>query len=241
MSADSSLPFRLEPIRKIETFRSALDQLSSLVERMEPGERLGSERELAEQLSVSRVTVREALRALEGMGKVDIRRNSGTFVTRPAPQNLVSVSPPEHVDDEYIRHLCEIRAGIECQIVRLVALGDTPDLGNAEATLTRAEQEIAQETQQGSLDPSFEAALGHATGNPVVVEFQRAIHELWLHAWIALGGSIANRSHLHGEHLDILNALKSGDQELAERRMREHIMGLDQPPSQAQPGSESPT
>ncbi len=227
MSAESSLPFRLRPIGKIETFRSALDQLSELVDQLQPGDRLGSERELAEQLSVSRVTVREVLRALEGMGKVDIRRNSGTFVTRPAPHMLVTVRPPDQVGDEYVRHLSEVRAGIECQVVRLVGQGSDPDLTGAEAALERAEHEIAQESEQGSLDPSFEAALGQATGNPVLVEFQQATHELWLQAWISLGGSIANRRHLHAEHVDILRALKRRDTDLAELLMRTHITGLD--------------
>jgi GntR family transcriptional regulator, transcriptional repressor for pyruvate dehydrogenase complex len=227
VSERENLPFELQPIKKIETFRAALDQLASLVDRLAPGDRLGSERELAERLNVSRVTVREALRALEGMGKVDIRRNSGTYVARPAPEALVAVTPPDVVDDEYIRHLCELRAGIECQIVRLAARRAPLDLAGAEAALARAQHEIEQESEQGSLDPSFEAALAAAVGNPVLTEFQRAIHELWLDAWISLGGAIASRSHLHSEHMDILDALKNGQVELAEQRMRNHIMGLD--------------
>jgi GntR family transcriptional regulator, transcriptional repressor for pyruvate dehydrogenase complex len=230
VSVESNLPFRLRPIGKIETFRSALDQLSALVEQLEPGDRLGSERELAEQLNVSRVTVREALRALEGMGKVDIRRNSGTFVTRPAPHTLVTVRPPDKVDDDYVRHLSEVRAGLECQVIRLLGQRDVLDLGAAKEALERAEQELAQESQQGSLDPSFEAALGQATGNPVLAEFQQATHELWLQAWITLGGSIADRGHLHEQHLDILGALERGEHDLAEQLMRAHITGLDPSP-----------
>jgi GntR family transcriptional regulator, transcriptional repressor for pyruvate dehydrogenase complex len=227
VSERESLPFELQPIKKIETFRAVLDQLASLVGQLEPGDRLGSERELAERLNVSRVTVREALRALEGMGKVDIRRNSGTYVARPAPEALVSVTPPDVVDDDYVRRLCELRAGIECQIVRLAAQRHAIDLTGAEAALTRAEHEIKEESDKGSLDPSFEAALAAAIDNPVLAEFQRAVHELWLHAWISLGGAIASRSHLHGEHMDILDALKNGQVELAEQKMRAHIMGLD--------------
>jgi DNA-binding FadR family transcriptional regulator len=226
VSEDSSLPFRLQPIRKIEIFRSALDQLSALVAQMQPGNRLGSERELAEQLGVSRVTIREVLRTLEGMGKVDIRRNSGTYVAEPVPHTLLSVTAPAHVDEAHVQHLSELRAGIECQVVRLLAQQDPIDLTHAEAALERAEKEIAASSEQGSLDPSFEAALGRATGNPVLVEFQQAVHELWLHAWITLGGAIANRRHLHHEHLTILDTLKLGQVQEAERLMRQHITGL---------------
>ncbi len=230
MSADSNdVPFRLEPIERIETFRSAFAQLSSLVERMQPGDRLDSERQVAEQLQVSRVTVREVLRALQGMGQVDIRRSSGTFVARPVPHSLVRVSVPTRVDDGYIRQLSETRAGIECQVVRLLGQRHPVDLTAAEAALTRAEQELEQEPQQGSLDSSFEGALGQATGNAVIAEFQHAIHELWLGAWITLGGAIANRRHLHEEHLSIFEALKMGHYDIAEQRMRSHITGLGPP------------
>ncbi|HEV7627980.1 MAG TPA: FCD domain-containing protein, partial [Streptomyces sp.] len=124
------------------------------------------------------------------------------------------------------QHLSELRAGIECQVVRLLAQQDPIDLTHAEAALERAEKEIAASSEQGSLDPSFEAALGRATGNPVLVEFQQAVHELWLHAWITLGGAIANRRHLHHEHLTILDTLKLGQVQEAERLMRQHITGL---------------
>jgi GntR family transcriptional repressor for pyruvate dehydrogenase complex len=230
----NALPFELTPIKRIETFRAALEQVTSLVERLEPGDRLGSERELAEQLHVSRVTVREVLRALEGMGKVEIRRNSGTYVTRPAPQTLVKVTPPDTVDEEYVRQLGELRACIECQILRLAAQQDPLDLAGAEAALARAELEIEKNSGQGRLDPTFEAALSRAAGNPVLSEFQRAIHELWLHAAISLGGAIGNQPHLHAEHLDILDALKNGQTELAAQKMHDHILGLGFNPS-AQP------
>ena len=226
MSEDSGLPFRLQPIRKIEIFRSVLEQLSALVEQMSPGDRLGSERELAEALGVSRVTIREVLRTLEGMGKVDIRRNSGTFVTAPAPRTLLSVTPPTQVDEAYVKQLSEIRVGIECQVITLLAHDVPLDLAEAQGALEQAEREISGSSRGGSLDPSFEAALGRATGNPVVVEFQQAIHELWLHAWITMGGSIADRNHLHAEHVAILDALRDGRMQQAEKLMRQHITGL---------------
>jgi GntR family transcriptional repressor for pyruvate dehydrogenase complex len=227
----NALPFELQPIKRIETFRAALEQVTSLVERLEPGDRLGSERELAEQLHVSRVTVREVLRALEGMGKVEIRRNSGTYVAHPAPQTLVQVTPPDTVDEEYVRQLGELRACIECQILRVAAQQDPLDLAGAEAALGRAEREIEENSGQGRLDPTFEAALARAAGNPVLSEFQRAVHELWLHAAISLGGAIGNQPHLHAEHLDILDALKNGQTELAAQKMHDHILGLGFNPS----------
>src|SRR5581483_11761573 len=75
----------LEAVEARRLYRQVADQLRSLIERGEyaVGSRLPTERELAEQLKVSRPTVREALIALEVEGRVRIRVGSGIYVTEP--------------------------------------------------------------------------------------------------------------------------------------------------------------
>ncbi len=222
--SDKDLPFGLEPIRKIDVFRSVLAQLQGVVEQMQPGERLGSERELAERLAVSRVSVREALRALESMGKVEIRRNSGTYVApRQTGQRLVLDEPTE-VDADYISHLSEAREALECAVLRGVAANKDADLSEARAALDAAGAELAgQATPPGSLDLRFENALARACGNPVLAGLQRVLHEMWIDAWVRLGGAVADAPRLHDEHQRILVALEAGDADGAVRMMAEHV------------------
>lgn len=59
------------------------DQLERIISATEPGERLPSEPALAQQLSVSRATLREAMRTFETQGRIRRRQGSGTFVTHP--------------------------------------------------------------------------------------------------------------------------------------------------------------
>jgi GntR family transcriptional repressor for pyruvate dehydrogenase complex len=78
------------PIQVIDSdrlYRKIARQLSDLITAGEftPGQRLPSERELAEQLGVSRPSVREALIALEIEGKVEVRVGSGVFVNHAKP------------------------------------------------------------------------------------------------------------------------------------------------------------
>jgi DNA-binding GntR family transcriptional regulator len=49
--------------------------------------------------------------------------------------------------------------------------------------------------------------------------------KLWAQRAISLGGAIGKQRHLHAEHLDILDALKNGQVELATQKMHDHIMG----------------
>src|SRR3954453_4795296 len=69
-----------------------VDQIRLLLkeERLQPGDRLPSERELCVQFGVSRVTVREALRSLEASGLVEIRvgARGGAFVTAPSSRRV---------------------------------------------------------------------------------------------------------------------------------------------------------
>lgn len=60
------------------------DSLSKMIHSMKPGDRMPSEPELARQMSVSRATLREAMRIFETQGLIHRRQGSGTFVSRPS-------------------------------------------------------------------------------------------------------------------------------------------------------------
>src|SRR4029450_1039483 len=81
---ETSVP--LEAVEARRLYRQVADQLRALIDGGEyvVGSRLPTERDLAEQLKVSRPTVREALIALEVQGRVRIRVGSGIYVSEPA-------------------------------------------------------------------------------------------------------------------------------------------------------------
>jgi GntR family transcriptional regulator, transcriptional repressor for pyruvate dehydrogenase complex len=219
--------FELVPIEKVDVFRSVVDQLDAMVSKLQPGDSLGSERELAERLSVSRVSVREALRALQSMGKIEIRRNAGSFVVDPGGKMLAPLlTSSRPIDEGFIRDLVDVREAIETRVVALVAARPPEELAPAREALALAEREMVAngaEGQSGSLDLRFEAGLAAGCGNLLLARVQRAVHALWIDAAIELGIEYGDRATLHAQHVAILEALEAGEGDRAVRLMAEHV------------------
>jgi GntR family transcriptional repressor for pyruvate dehydrogenase complex len=217
-------PFEIIPIRQVDVYREVLRQLDGLVGSLRPGDRLGSERELAERLNVSRVSVREALRALESMGRVEVRRNAGTYVLDPdggLPGDALRRGL--EVDTRYLQWLSELRSAIETKIVELVARRRA-DLGPVRALVRQAGDELAERPgQDGMMDMRFEVLLAQAAGNELLTRMQRMVHRLWVAGWAEAGLSPGDRHAFHAEHEAILAALEAGDGARAVELMHDHV------------------
>ena len=231
-------PFEIVPIKRVDVYESVLAQLNALISEsgMEPGDRLPPERELVEKLGVSRVSVREALRALESMGKIEIRPNAGSFLVHPNGNALVNqlraVAP---VDRAFLEHLIDVRAAIEDRVVVLAAVRPGADLSAVRVVLERSEASLRESGEPGSLDLSFEAALAREAGNPLLAEMQRSVHHLWVEAWSECRIAPGDWRQFYVEHHTILEALKKGNGEEARRLMAEHV---DRTISKAVPASQ---
>ena len=72
----------LKPVRRVRLYENAVDQIQTLILRKKyaPGDRLPSERSLAQQFHISRHSLREALRILDVMGLIEIRVGDGIYV-----------------------------------------------------------------------------------------------------------------------------------------------------------------
>ena len=231
-------PFKIVPIKRVDVYESVLAQLNALISEsgMEPGDRLPPERELVEKLGVSRVSVREAVRALESMGKSEIRPNAGSFLLHPNGNALVNqlraVAP---LDRAFLGYLIDVRAAVEDRVVALVAGRPEADLSAVRIVLERSEASLSESGEPGSLDLSFEAALAREAGNPLLAEMQRSIHHLWVEAWSECRIAPGDWRQFYVEHYAILEALTEGHGEEARRLMAEHV---DRTISKAVPASQ---
>jgi GntR family transcriptional regulator, transcriptional repressor for pyruvate dehydrogenase complex len=219
--------FPLIPIRQVDVYAEVRQQLSDLIESgaYRAGDRLPSERQLAEGLGVSRVAVREALKVLESAGRVSIRRGAGTFVIYPGTDPIAgALLAGRSVDTGFLSELVELRAAVELKIVELAARRATADgVAQLHAVLSRNAEEFPETAEQGSLNLLFEAELARIAGNRLLSASQRAIHELWVEAWSRLSLTPDTKEVLHDEHLKILAAIERGDASGAVRAMTRHV------------------
>src|SRR5262249_37075710 len=114
----------VEPVRNIRIYEEIVRQIRGLVAdgRVKSGDRLPPERDLAERFRVSRASVREALRALQVTGLIEIRPGEGTFVREVSVEALVE--PLARVilaQREGVAELYEARRLLEPPIAGLAA------------------------------------------------------------------------------------------------------------------------
>jgi GntR family transcriptional repressor for pyruvate dehydrogenase complex len=215
-----------QPIARSPLYEQVAQRLREFIssQNLQPGDRLMSERELAEQLGVSRTSVRQALTALRVMGVVEIRHGDGVFLQQP-PSQLVSTLASE-VAAAQLDHpmIWEVREGIEVQAARLAAQRRTDDelagMGDALAAMSRS---IAGGGDGIDGDRLFHRAIVAAAHNRLLESLVEQIADVMdrtSEASLTLPGR-APRS-LEG-HRQILAAIEARDQDAAAKAMREHI------------------
>lgn len=165
------------PARPRRAFDEIIGQVKAMIEdgKLMPGDRLPSERALAEQFAVSRNTVREALRMLEIAGLVRLKRGAsgGSFIAS-ANSSLVAdtLSNALHLTDfsladvvETLRGLSSMAAVAACERMSDDDLAKLDDNVRRAADLTRA----GEWDEKMEIHLEFHSILANATGNPILV------------------------------------------------------------------------
>jgi DNA-binding FadR family transcriptional regulator len=194
-----------------------------------PGDRLGTEQELAETLQVSRTVAREAVKVLAALGRVTVRKGSGAHVangpTPPTQQawSLFLPADPAHVD-----MLFELRTILEVNASRLAADRATPrrvrDIHEAVLDSQRAAESDDFEAFRVA-DERFHRAVAAGSANmfiestvAAIVDLKRQVLTIGLHG--DRSGSLLAAAT---QHAAIAAAISDGDAEAAERAMADHI------------------
>ncbi len=193
------------------------------------GDRLIGERELSMQLGVSRPTLREALRALAGLGVVEIRQGAGTVVRRPDVSVLgdfFAFAAAHHAT--LIDDVMQARIAIECQAIRLACpRASLADLQQLRAALDEIVATIGDPDAGGGADHRFHAALVAAAHSDTLSTLYGAITALLLrshrHRRESMTGVADGRAYLIDHHRLIFDAVTAGDPRRADELLREHF------------------
>ncbi len=223
--------FSMIPIEKTDVYRTVFLRLTDLIEEshLKPGDRLPSERELSESLGVSRTTVRQGIKVLEAMGKLETRMGSGTYVR--AGDILYQFGlPGGEVNEGLLRDLCVAREGVEKTVFRqfMEYHKTAKTMRELDNLLVHEEREIKSGGREKAVadsvyDFTFEARVADLTGNRIVIFQQRQIHKLWVYVWTRIGRVPEKWTVLHLEHRLILEAVRDGSVDLLEQRISAHV------------------
>jgi GntR family transcriptional regulator, transcriptional repressor for pyruvate dehydrogenase complex len=232
-ASKQSAPARVSTRRAFEDILLQLEE-SLAANDLAAGDRLPPERELAAKFNVSRASVREALRVLEALGLVRVRRgadNGAVFLERP--NNALEPLFRFHLALEHasVENLIEFRTVIEAWTVQAAAeLRQPGPLADAEAALRGMKEGGREPPAFLPLDLEFHLAIARAAANPfagLVLEGSRMAIERTMSE--ALGRAprwTSVRRRLVREHGAILEAVRAGEGMKAADLMRRHIGGF---------------
>jgi GntR family transcriptional regulator, transcriptional repressor for pyruvate dehydrogenase complex len=200
-----------------------------LSKKLIPGSRLPSEMELANSLSVSRGTIREAMKILSAFGIVEIRRGDGTYIAESVSSNLFEpllfnliLSQPDQ------KNLRELREVIEFGIVRMILKNaDAEDLARIEAEF----QDMQRKLQDGERDPhiltqcdlNFHIALGRATRNPLLEQIYTFVLEYFAPSIEKTHENETSGMIAFQTHQQILDALKAQNLQQATQAIEDSL------------------
>jgi GntR family transcriptional regulator, transcriptional repressor for pyruvate dehydrogenase complex len=217
----------LQPIARSPLYEQVVERLREFIDaqRLQPGDRLMSERELAEQLGVSRTSVRQGLTALRVLGLVEIKHGDGVYLLR-SPRDLIPSLASEIVGSE-VDHpmIWEVREAIEVQAARLAARRrSAADLRAMHEALDLMETAIAGGDDGIQEDRRFHHAIVDAAGNPLLIQMTGQLAEV-IDRTSQASLTLAGRPRVSLDaHRAILAAIEAQDEAAAAEEMRQHVM-----------------
>ncbi len=226
--------FKKIPARKISD--EIVDQFIDLIERgiLKPGDKLPPEREMAKELGISRLPLREALKALQTMGFLDIQ-NRRKILVQPMTKSSLQ-DPLSHVLDGNIQkvfELLEIRKVLETWAAsRATEMADQNDIEELEAIITRMKKDFKEGVLGDKADADFHLAISRATHNTILSHLMATwYHLLWNCQKVSrekLFSKEENRKILLNQHIEIFEAIKDHAKERAGEAAQRHILFVEE-------------
>jgi DNA-binding FadR family transcriptional regulator len=190
------------------------------------GQRLASERDLAEEFGVSRPTVRRAVIALEMRGLLEARQGSGVYVR----QASATPPPPKDLDIGAFDQ-AEARRLFEGEVAALAAtLITDEELAYLETLLVEMSNEAATKEQSELADRQFHITIAQATRNVAIVRIVENTWDLRYKSRLCMQmlerASKVRQRPLDDEHRGIIDSLRTRDPKAARAAMQAHLGGL---------------
>jgi GntR family transcriptional repressor for pyruvate dehydrogenase complex len=231
-SRAQTLHRHLAPLRQVKRYELVAEQIRKLISSgaIKPGERLPSERELAERLGVGRSSVRDAVRTLEVMGILEPRQGHGTVVRDTSAEALVVPlrSAVTH-KREMVSELLEVRRLLEPALAARAARNATAaEIANMAEILRRHAEKLKRGEPTIEEDSQFHYAIALAARNGVVLRVLDALMDLLVESRSRSLQVPGRPQRSFAGHRRILRALERRDAKAAEAAVRRHLEEIEE-------------
>jgi len=216
----------MKPRRVSETIARRIQRAIS-TGKLEPGEKLPAERDLAKKLNVSRVSVREASRSLAELGLLSVKRGAegGAFISdvdhEPVTRSLSLMLRLGRTSHE---ELTEARVLLEPPIARLAALrADAEDIRRLEELVAKQEAAIKGNGNPRRYDLEFHRLVADCTKNLPLIIVMNSLADLALEAFARIDIGSDVKRHTVDFHQKVIDAIRRRDSEAAYQEMLRHV------------------
>lgn len=176
-----------EPVRKTRVSGDAVEQIARKIISGDysPGQRLPAERDLAAAMSITRGSLREALRLLENMGLISVRAGDGIYVEdyrTNASMDFVKFmfTTGVGIDIDFMASIEEVRRMLALEMIRLAAdRADDDSIGRLQEVVDGFPRELTPELLDGVWDFRFFHELAQASGNLFFVYMLNTIKDVF--------------------------------------------------------------
>lgn len=197
--------------------------------RLQPGDRLPSERDFAERLGVGRNAVREALATLVALRVVDSRPNAGIYLRHMARESsfeaLVMLTGLGEVPTAAeVGETTEVRSHLEALAVGLACeRRDDGDLRRLHAVQQQTEQVLAAGGNIALQDTAFHIAVADASHNSVLVRVLNAFYEFTAGRRAVWFENRSQAATSADEHRELIHLIQARDGTAAQRLVLDHM------------------
>jgi len=218
-------------IAPVRLYESVIEQIMNLIKnnKLKPGDKLPPERELAEKLSISRGSLREAFRVLESRGLIKSKPGGGRYIReirKNGHNNTENIILS--LEKSSILELLEAREMFEVKIAEIAAQKATPeDIKLIEEALNKMnEEEELKYGKETESDTEFHLAIASASHNFVFVNIIKLHLDLLKETRGKTWQITGRREKQYQEHQVILQAIKERDSKKAGEVMLKHLRNI---------------
>lgn len=215
---------KLGPVKRVKLYEQVVSSFREKFEagELKPGDRIPAERDLVDQLGVSRAVLREALRVMEVKGVLETVPGEGRVFAGSSMIDLERIN--DQVRQSAVLEVLDARQGIECRTAELAAARATPmDIRLMRSFVPEANTVIDEPGANFEMNRNFHLAVAAAAQNAVLHEVLRMLLNLRgdIHRTDLLNAAAYQQTFR--EHLSLVDAIEQGNADEARELMRLHL------------------